>query len=106
MAGPKPLAKKQLQTLSQSLDHFVVAAADKKLVGTFTFATHVEGLVFIARITVYAEVENHHPDIQYTYRKVKVTLTTHDVKGLTKKDTDLAKKIELLYKKYKGDKKD
>ena len=61
----------------------------------FNFDSHVEALVFIARVTVHAEVLGHHPDIDFSYKKVKVKLTTHDLKGLTKKDVELAKRIEV-----------
>ncbi len=63
----------------------------------FTFNGHIDALVFIARITVHAQVLTHHPEILFTYAKVKVILTTHDVKGITKLDIDLAKRIDALY---------
>lgn len=63
------------------------------LTHTRQFKNHIDALVFIARITVLAQVADHHPDITFTYKKVKLSLTTHDLKGLSKKDIDLAKKI-------------
>jgi 4a-hydroxytetrahydrobiopterin dehydratase len=63
---------------------------------TRTFKNHVDALVFIARITVHAQVMNHHPEIVFSYNKVKVSLSTHDVKGLTKQDIALATKISSL----------
>lgn len=60
---------------------------------TFLFKEHLDALVFIARATVHAQVLDHHPEIVFSFKKVKVTLTTHDVKGLTKKDIELARKI-------------
>jgi len=71
-------------------------AAYKKLTHTRTFNTHVDALVFIARVTVHAQVLEHHPDITFTHRKVKIVLTTHDVKGITKLDIELAKKISTV----------
>lgn len=61
-----------------------------------TFPSHIDALVFIARITVHAQVLDHHPDITFTFKKVKVTLSTHEAKGIAKKDIELAKKISGL----------
>lgn len=63
---------------------------------TVTFKGHVDALVFIARITVHAQVMNHHPEINFTYRTVKITLCTHELKGLSKLDVELARKIDKL----------
>lgn len=63
---------------------------------TFAFPKHVDALIFIARITVHAEVQQHHPDIEFSHAKVKVKLSTHDAKGLTTKDVQLARKIQEL----------
>jgi len=43
-----------------------------------------------------AETANHHPDILINYDKVTFTLTTHDAGGITRKDFDLAARIESL----------
>lgn len=41
-----------------------------------------------------AEAAWHHPDLAVSYAFVEVKLTTHDAKGITDKDFELAKKIE------------
>jgi len=90
----KLLTKKVLESALKKLPDWKTNPKTTTLYKTFTFDTHVNALTFIARITVFAEVAGHHPDIEFTYAQVKVKLTTHDVKGLTKKDIDLAQKIE------------
>jgi 4a-hydroxytetrahydrobiopterin dehydratase len=60
------------------------------------FKNHIDALVFIARVTVHAQVLDHHPEILFTHKKVKISLSTHEVKGLTKKDIELATKISGL----------
>jgi 4a-hydroxytetrahydrobiopterin dehydratase len=37
-----------------------------------------------------AEQTNHHPEWENVYNKVNITLTTHDVGGISKLDYDLA----------------
>lgn len=90
------LTKKKSLGLLKKIPDWKIDAGSKKISRTYTFENHVQALVFIARITVHAEVLQHHPDISFTYAKVKVTLTTHSVKGLTQKDFDLAKRISKL----------
>ena len=65
----------------------------KKVYKTGNFLT---GLGFITRVAVLAEKAEHHPDIIFTYPKVTMQLTTHDAGGLTKKDFELATKIDTI----------
>ena len=39
---------------------------------------------------------NHHPDLEISWNKVTVTLTTHSEGGLTENDFELAGKIDAL----------
>lgn len=57
---------------------------------TGDFAT---GLDFVNRIGAAAETANHHPDLTLTYPEVTVTLTSHDVGGITSRDLELARVI-------------
>jgi 4a-hydroxytetrahydrobiopterin dehydratase len=57
---------------------------------TGSFAT---GLALVDRIGAAAEEANHHPDISLTYPEVIVTLSSHDVGGITIRDLDLARRI-------------
>ncbi|WP_310526046.1 4a-hydroxytetrahydrobiopterin dehydratase [Nocardioides sp.] len=57
---------------------------------TGDFAT---GLALVDRIGAAAEEANHHPDISLTYPEVMVTLSSHDIGGITSRDIDLARKI-------------
>ena len=99
MPSTKPLTTKELTKAQKELSVFTATPKATKLSATFTFKDHISALVFIARVTVHAEVMQHHPDITYTYAQVKVNLTTHDAKGITSKDIKLAKKIETLCQK-------
>jgi 4a-hydroxytetrahydrobiopterin dehydratase len=57
---------------------------------TGDFAT---GLALVNKIGAAAETANHYPDIQLTYTDVIVTLSSHDVRGITSRDIDLARQI-------------
>lgn len=51
------------------------------------------GLRLVTLIGESADAANHHPDITLTYPSVSVTLSSHDVGGLTSRDIDLARAI-------------
>jgi 4a-hydroxytetrahydrobiopterin dehydratase len=67
-----------------------------KLVKTFVKDTFMEAIDFIVSIAKLAEEANHHPDLRIQYKKVSITLTTHDSHGVTGKDFLLAQQIEGL----------
>ena len=64
------------------------------LVKTYTFARFGEGIAFVGRVANVADEMDHHPDIDIRYTKVTMSLSTHDVGGITKSDLELAQKIE------------
>lgn len=54
-------------------------------------------ITFVNEIAELAEEADHHPDILvHRFNHVRVTLTTHSVGGLTRRDFDLARRIEAL----------
>ena len=57
---------------------------------TGDFAT---GVALVDRIGAAADEADHHPDVQLTYPEVIVTLSSHDVGGITSRDLDLARRI-------------
>lgn len=66
---------------------------------TFIFKGFVEAVSFVDKIVPLAEKVQHHPDIKiFSYKKVKVTLTTHEKKKVTTKDIKLSKEIDKLIK--------
>ena len=63
---------------------------------TFTFANFVEAFGFMSRAALWAEKMNHHPEWFNVYKTVDVTLSTHDVGGLSDLDVKLATKLDAL----------
>jgi len=63
---------------------------------TFKFANFVEAFGFMTRAAIWAEKWNHHPEWFNVYNRVDVTLTTHDVDGLSALDVKLARKMDTL----------
>lgn len=53
-------------------------------------------LMVVNTVGHLAEAAWHHPDLTVSYAFVIVKLCTHDAKGITDKDFELAKKIESV----------
>jgi 4a-hydroxytetrahydrobiopterin dehydratase len=66
---------------------------------TFQFRNFLTGIGFVSAVAKAAEAADHHPDIDIRYTKVTCTLSTHSAGGITQKDLDLARKIDLAQEK-------
>jgi len=63
----------------------------------FVFSDFSHALHFVNKVGELAEAMNHHPDILlYGYKKVKITLTTHQEGKITQLDHELAAKIDQI----------
>jgi 4a-hydroxytetrahydrobiopterin dehydratase len=60
----------------------------------FQFTNFIEAFSWMTKVAFWAEKINHHPEWFNVYRTVSVVLTTHDVKGLSKFDLELAEKMD------------
>lgn len=60
------------------------------------FRGFVEAIEFVNKLVEPAETAGHHPDIEISYNRVKISLTTHDAGRLTQKDFDLARVISQI----------
>ena len=65
----------------------------------FKFSDFKSAFGFMTSIALKAEEIQHHPEWSNVYNKVKITLTTHDVKGLSDKDIKLGQFIDNQYEK-------
>jgi 4a-hydroxytetrahydrobiopterin dehydratase len=63
----------------------------------FIFLNFVEAFGWMCKAAIEAEKLNHHPEWSNIYKTVEVTLTTHDVDGLSDLDLILASKLDSLY---------
>lgn len=75
--------------------------AQTTITKSYTFPSFISALAFVAKVAVHAEVLDHHPDIELSYGKVKVKLTTHKTASLTKLDLALAERIDGIKNKEK-----
>jgi 4a-hydroxytetrahydrobiopterin dehydratase len=60
------------------------------------FADFVAAFGFMTKVALHAERLEHHPDWNNVYNRVTIGLNTHDVRGISERDFDLAVCINRL----------
>ncbi|MDZ8087448.1 MAG: 4a-hydroxytetrahydrobiopterin dehydratase [Nostoc sp. DedQUE12b] len=88
------LTEAEIQEQAKVLSDWTVK--DSKLHITRTFKDFIEAIEFVNKLVEPTESAGHHPDIEISYNKVKITLTTHDAGGLTQPDFDVARVISQI----------
>jgi 4a-hydroxytetrahydrobiopterin dehydratase len=68
----------------------------KHIERTFEFDDFSESIDFVNGVAEVAEDEEHHPDIDIRFNKVRLILSTHSKGGLTELDFNLAERIDTL----------
>ncbi len=63
---------------------------------TFNFIDFQQAWDFMSQIAIVAEQMNHHPEWFNVYNRVEVTLTTHDVDGLSNYDVEMAERMDEI----------
>lgn len=76
--------------------HGWTLANEHHLEKEFRFKDFRDALGFVNRLGEAAEEAGHHPDLFLTWGRVKVTLWTHSVGGLTEGDFALAERADQV----------
>ncbi|XP_017893339.1 probable pterin-4-alpha-carbinolamine dehydratase [Ceratina calcarata] len=64
----------------------------------FLFKNFNQAFGFMTRVAMQAEKMDHHPEWFNVYNKVNITLSSHDVNGLSQRDVKLASFIDKTAK--------
>jgi 4a-hydroxytetrahydrobiopterin dehydratase len=62
----------------------------------FIFPSFLDALEFVNKVGTKSEKLGHHPDIDIRFKKVRISLTSHEEGGITEKDIKLARIIDDL----------
>ncbi len=73
--------------------------ANGKLHREYKFPDFAHAFGFMATAAPSIDKMDHHPEWANVYNRVTVDLMTHDAKGITQKDVDLATLLEGIAKK-------
>ena len=86
--------------INKSLKNVGWKYESKKITKTFSFKAYMESINFIQRIAVLAEKKNHHPDIFIGWCKVDISITSHDLGGVTTSCVNLALEVDAISNKF------
>lgn len=67
---------------------------DGKLFREYLFLSFMEALAFVNRVAALAEKRDHHPDIDIRYKRVVLSLVTHDANGVSQRDVAFASSLK------------
>lgn len=92
----KVLTDEEVKTLHEDL-HTNWKIQDAGLEREFVFKGYLKTMSFVNAVAWVAQNQMHHPDMQVSFNKAFVRITTHDAGNkLTEKDFLLARSIDEL----------
>ena len=92
--GVPPLKGKEIAGLQEKLGGGWKVVGEHHLENEYMFKNFRAALDFTDRVGELAEAQGHHPDIYLAWGKVKLTLWTHKIDGLTESDFIFAAKAD------------
>jgi 4a-hydroxytetrahydrobiopterin dehydratase len=92
----RSLKGENLEKLRKQLNGNWAVVNDHHLEKEYVFSNFRQALAFTNQVGELAESQGHHPDIYLTWGKVKLTIWTHIIDGLTESDFILAAKVDEL----------
>lgn len=94
--GMPPLRRDEAEILLRQLKEWRLSGDAQWISKEFKFKDFADALKFVDAVGAIAESEGHHPDIQLSWGKVVVELTTHAINGLSENDFIVAAKTDAL----------
>ena len=70
--------------------------SDGMLFREVRFASFAEAFGFMASAAIIAQAMDHHPDWTNVYDRVTIRLQSHDVRGISDRDFELASRMSDL----------
>ena len=96
-AASRPSPPPNARPLLAELGHGWRVVDGHHLEKEYAFPDFATALAFTNRVGAVAEAEGHHPDIHLAWGKVRLTVWTHKIDGLTESDFIFAAKAERAH---------
>ncbi len=92
------LSNVELTTLMQTLPQWAVA--DNAITRTYDFADYFHTIAFVNALAFMVHREDHHPDLNVSYKRCTVTFSTHSASGITENDLICAAKADAIFDQH------
>jgi 4a-hydroxytetrahydrobiopterin dehydratase len=92
--APRKLTDEEVKLALSRLAGWQMVAG--KLHREYKFKDFVTAWGFMTSAALVIQQMNHHPEWFNVYHTVRIDLVTHDAKGITKRDVELASQLEEL----------
>ena len=96
--APRKLTDEEIKLALSRLAGWSVSQG--KLHREYKFRDFVEAWGFMAGAALLVQQMDHHPEWFNVYGTVRVDLVTHDVGGISRRDIDLALKLETMASRW------
>jgi 4a-hydroxytetrahydrobiopterin dehydratase len=92
--GTTPLTAEEIDAYLKGLDGWEYR--DGEIVKTYQFKNYYETVAFVNAMAWVSHREDHHPDLEVSYKRCRVRYRTHAIGGMSENDFICAAKIEAL----------
>ena len=92
LKGARPLSQAEVNALMREIPQW--SLSERSIGREFRLTDFREAMEFVNQVAAIANDEDHHPDLFISYNKVRATLSTHKIQGLSMNDFIVAAKID------------
>lgn len=96
----KKLTDEEIKSELSELDGWELLADRPAIHKKFKFKDFVNAWNFMDDVAGFSDENSHHPEWTNIYNRVEITLTTHDVGGVSELDLDMAAFIDEAAESY------
>lgn len=94
--GVAPMTRADAKAMLACVPGWELAPDGTSVSRAYRFKDFAAALSFVDGVGAVAEREGHHPDIEMGWGRVRITLSTHAIGGLSENDFIMAAKINRL----------
>jgi len=92
LKGTVPLPRNEAEDLLREVPQW--SLGERAIAREFLFKDFREAMDFVNNVAAIVNEQDHHPDVFISYNKVRLTLSTHKIGGLSLNDFIVAAKID------------
>lgn len=96
--GTPPLPRAEIERVLAELPGWSLEDDGKKLAKAYEFSNFHETMAFVNALAWVVHQEDHHPELEVSYKRCRAVFWTHTVGGVSENDLICAAKVDALVK--------